>query len=230
MVEHINNKALKDLPQRCLSAVILAVIAFIALWQGDMVFTFFIALCAVIMLHEWRALTASIDPPFTLLGIPYILVPSFSLIGLRMLYFEGTHPLSFWPALFVISVVAATDTGAYIAGRTIGGPKLAPRISPGKTWAGLMGGIACGVVVSVLFTDRVFTPGTLPEAVAIGALLSVISQLGDLFESWLKRKAGVKDSGKLLPGHGGLLDRVDGLLFAAPIYFAVCLMAGGKIL
>lgn len=219
----------RDLRPRIATGVILATVTFIALWQGDIVFTVFVALCAVIMLYEWRGLTAPLNPFMTLLGIPYILLPCFSLIGLRMLQFTD-HPLSFWPTLYVIAVVAATDTGAYISGRCIGGPKLAPSISPKKTWSGLLGGMSSGVVVSYLLSSELVIPSNLPEAIAVGMIVAVVSQMGDLFESWIKRKAGVKDSGTLLPGHGGLLDRVDGLLFAAPVYFGICLMVGGRVL
>ena len=222
--------AFHDLRTRIITGVVLASITFIALWQGDIVFTVFIALCAVIMLHEWRGLTSSQPPLLTLVGIPYILLPCLSLIGLRMMYFDEAHSLSIWPTLYVIAVVAATDTGAYVSGRCVGGPRLAPSISPKKTWAGLLGGMFCGVMVSYLLSSELVVPSNLPEAIAVGMIVSVISQLGDLFESWMKRKAEMKDSGTLLPGHGGLLDRVDGLLFAAPVYFLICLMAGGRML
>ncbi len=219
-----------DLRTRIITGTLFAALTFVTLWQGDMVFTFFIALCAIIMLHEWRGLSNRINRWLVLLGIPYILLPCFSLIGLRMLYFPESYGVSMWPTLYVIAVVAGTDTGAYISGRLIGGPKLAPKISPGKTWAGLLGGMACAVLVSAALYDKVALPGDFGEALAIGLILAVVSQSGDLFESWLKRKAGLKDSGHLLPGHGGLLDRVDGLLFAAPVYFALNLLAGGMVL
>ncbi len=118
--------------------------------------------------------------------------------------------------LGVIAVVIATDTGAYFSGRAIGGPKIAPRISPSKTWAGLAGGmVAAGLVSASTFvwnTGELVMRPMLFIAFAIGAALAVLAQVGDFFESWLKRKAGVKDSSKLIPGHGGVFDRVDGLL------------------
>jgi len=230
MEKPTNRKAWKDLRPRILTGVALSVVTFIALWQGDMVFTFFIAFCAVAMLHEWRSISAKIHPLLGLLGIPYILVPCLSLIGLRMLYFPDSSPVSMWPTLYVITVVAATDTGAFIAGRSIGGPKLLPSVSPAKTWVGLLGGMACGVLMSLALYDRVSVPGSFSYAISMGMVLSVISQCGDLFESWIKRLAGIKDSGILLPGHGGILDRVDGLMFAAPVYFTMNLLAGGRIL
>jgi phosphatidate cytidylyltransferase len=124
--------------------------------------------------------------------------------------------------LLVLLAVIATDVGAYFSGRTFGGPKIAPSISPSKTWAGLLGGMGGAAMiflgllivrwnVSVSFDDY-------PQwwwamlALAAGILVAVVAQAGDFFESWLKRRAGVKDSGRLIPGHGGLFDRLDGLL------------------
>ena len=116
----------------------------------------------------------------------------------------------------MIAVVVATDTGAYFSGRTIGGPKIAPRISPSKTWAGLGGGMVAAGLVSLGFFysnvgDRAFSAMG-AGAFAVGAGLAVLAQAGDFLESWLKRKAGMKDSSNLIPGHGGVFDRADGML------------------
>jgi phosphatidate cytidylyltransferase len=119
-----------------------------------------------------------------------------------------------------------TDTGAYFAGRAIGGPKIAPRISPSKTWAGLAGGMAASVGWVFLWVWAMDAPLVWPRfelglnlsvqnvtgAVALGAGLAVVAQAGDFLESWLKRRAGVKDSSRLIPGHGGVFDRIDGLI------------------
>ena len=131
-------------------------------------------------------------------------------------------------ALWVFGMVWATDIGAYAAGRTIGGPKLAPRISPKKTWAGLIGGMisaaAFGAGVAVAYGAA--RPGF---AALLAAVLAVVSQAGDFFESGVKRYFDKKDSGHLIPGHGGLLDRVDGLIVAAPV-FALFHATLGKVL
>lgn len=145
------------------------------------------------------------------LGLIYTGLPALALIYIRELDFG--HLLAMW----TLSLVWATDIGAYFVGRAIGGPKLAPRISPNKTWAGLGGGvlgaIACGL--SFYAFDR------LPLWMALASgVLALVAQAGDLFESWLKRRAGVKDSGTLLPGHGGVLDRLDGLVPVAPLVAA----------
>ncbi|BBD97455.1 phosphatidate cytidylyltransferase [Sphingobium amiense] len=145
------------------------------------------------------------------LGIPYVCLPIVALMFLR-----GQPPyahgllLAFW----ALGLVWATDIGAYFAGRSIGGPKLAPRVSPSKTWAGLAGGVLAALVVGFLLHRLAGLPIQLAAA---SGLLAVAAQLGDLLESGMKRRAGVKDSGSLLPGHGGVMDRLDGVVAAAPL-------------
>lgn len=130
--------------------------------------------------------------------------------------------LCLFPALetvFVLAVVMAADTGAYFAGHLVGGPKVWPAVSPGKTRAGTAGGILAAALVAAAFAA--FAPTDVYALAGCGAVLAVVSQLGDFFESALKRAAGVKDSGALLPGHGGILDRIDGLLPAILAYAAM---------
>lgn len=135
---------------------------------------------------------------------------------------------SLWPVLFVVAVVVASDSTAYLTGRLIGGPKLAPRISPGKTWSGSLGGLVgavlCGCLVAALSGQ-----GGVVTAAFWGAALGVVAQAGDLAESAMKRALGVKDSGTLLPGHGGLLDRFDGLVVAAPAAALVSLCVAPSV-
>lgn len=121
---------------------------------------------------------------------------------------------------FVLAIVWATDIGAYFVGRALGGPKLAPSISPGKTWSGALGGLAAGVGAGALVTG-IGGFGVSVMTLLTGAFISIASQGGDLAESALKRRAGVKDSSHLIPGHGGVLDRIDGLVFGAIAGFAV---------
>lgn len=134
-------------------------------------------------------------------GYVYIAVPSFALLVLNWLSWEAV----FWAMV----VTWSTDIFAYFAGRSIGGPKLAPKISPNKTWAGLLGGMAgagvLGTIIAIIF-------GLEAPFWYLGAPMGLLAQLGDLYESGMKRRAGVKDSGSILPGHGGVLDRLDGLL------------------
>ncbi|HEV7320918.1 MAG TPA: phosphatidate cytidylyltransferase [Ensifer sp.] len=141
-------------------------------------------------------------------GIAYAGLTGISLAALR-----GADDLGLMATLFVFAVVWATDIFAYFTGRAIGGPKLAPRISPGKTWSGAIGGTICGIVAGVAVFMAYFSLQDLRIPI-IALVLSVASQVGDLFESFIKRRFGVKDSSRLIPGHGGVMDRVDGLIFA----------------
>ncbi len=133
--------------------------------------------------------------------------------------------------LFVVLLVWASDSGAYAAGRLIGGPKLAPAISPGKTWAGALGGLAAACLFGLAFAGLARTAlpdasASLPRAALIAGALGIVAQGGDLLESAIKRHVGVKDSGWLIPGHGGLLDRLDALLAAAPVAALLSLWTG----
>lgn len=157
--------------------------------------------------------------PRLALGVVYCGLPVLALVFLRrqddgLLY-------AFW----AMALVWACDIGAFFAGRSIGGPKLAPRLSPNKTWAGLGGGVLAAGALGLLLWAQAGLPGLLA---AMSPLLAVLAQGGDLYESWLKRVAGVKDSGNVLPGHGGVLDRIDGLVPVAPV--AALLVAIPQIL
>ncbi|RUM99384.1 phosphatidate cytidylyltransferase [Pseudaminobacter arsenicus] len=128
--------------------------------------------------------------------------------------------------LFLFAVVWATDILAYFVGKAVGGPKLAPSISPGKTWSGAIGGTVGGMVAGLAVAAASGSTG-LPLMVGVALFLSIVSQIGDLFESWVKRRHGVKDSGNLIPGHGGVMDRVDGLVAAALALYVICMTLGG---
>ena len=147
-------------------------------------------------------------------GTLYLLLPLASLLWLRR-----EHPEGALLVLWLFLVIVATDSGAYFVGRTLGGPRLAPHISPGKTWSGLAGGV---LLAGTTGGAAVWLHG---EGAARALLAAVVAQGGDLVESWLKRRSGVKDSGTLLPGHGGVLDRFDGVLFAAPCFAAMVALA-----
>ena len=129
--------------------------------------------------------------------------------------------------LWIVLCVWATDTGAYFLGSLAGGAKLAPTISPSKTWSGLVGGVCFSAVISSA-CGLVFNAGDTPVLAMAGVAIALIAQAGDLFESAAKRRAGVKDSGRLIPGHGGLLDRVDGLIAALVAVAALRLIIGGE--
>jgi phosphatidate cytidylyltransferase len=154
------------------------------------------------------------------LGIPYMAGSGLALLYLRAIPDHGREIV-----YYLLLTVWGTDIGAFIAGRLIGGPKLAPDISPSKTWAGLFGGM---VLASIFGYGVSLCFGATNGGVAfiLAMVLAVVSQLGDLFESYFKRRSGVKESGSLIPGHGGVLDRIDGLVFAA-VFFVLFQVAIG---
>jgi len=160
------------------------------------------------------------NPWFAALGLPYVGLTMVALPWLRDSFPNGWHLV-----LFVFLVVWASDIGAFAVGRTIGGPKLAPAASPNKTWSGLVGGLAAAGLVA--FAWAVALAIKMPAYAIIVAIgLSLVGQGGDLFESSVKRRFRLKDSGGLIPGHGGLLDRIDGLLWATPVFALFCAFDG----
>lgn len=211
-----------DLGTRTISAIVMILVAGGALWAGGWVFTAFVALIAIGLLWEYWGLVRKIAHGtfarllWLVIGGFYILFASMTLHDIRMNQYEGSYGLLV--ALPPLIIVVATDVGAYFAGRSIGGPKIAPAISPSKTWSGLIGGMLAAASAMIIFTsdwagmlaDRA-NPDLFSVAI-LGAIGAVVAQTGDFAESWMKRRAGVKDSSNLIPGHGGLLDRLDGLL------------------
>jgi phosphatidate cytidylyltransferase len=153
-------------------------------------------------------------------GVPYV---GLAIVALAWLRGDGAAGRD--NVLFLLLVVWASDIGAYIAGRLVGGPKLAPRISPSKTWAGAAGGLLAAMAVGAAVAQALHG-GIVPHILPVAAGIGVAAQLGDLLESAVKRHYGVKDSGRLIPGHGGLLDRLDGVLTAAPTAALLAVAAG----
>jgi phosphatidate cytidylyltransferase len=205
---------------RVVSAVVLAPLILAALWFGFPWLDFVAALAAPIMVAECVRLTPR-RPIRRVVAVVYVLVALVALLWLRHQPLSGRETV-----LWIVVCVWATDIGAYFLGKIAGGVKLAPRISPGKTWSGLIGGICWSAVASAAM-GLVFQMGETVPLALIGAGLAIVAQVGDLFESAAKRDAGVKDSGTLIPGHGGLLDRVDGLIAVLVVVALTRLVLGG---
>jgi phosphatidate cytidylyltransferase len=214
---------------RIASAVVMLFVAGTSIWMGGVWLDMFIALVAFAVFAEYVMLAAKIAPDPARLGVASI-TGAFYVGWAAMALIVMPVPL----LVVVLGAVICTDTGAYFTGRTLGGPKIAPKISPSKTWSGLAGGMAasgiwCGTAAltgGYLISGDSATGASLVEALKvtnvgvaalIGAGLAVAAQAGDFYESWLKRRAGVKDSSPMIPGHGGVFDRVDGLLPVAII-------------
>lgn len=205
----------KDLLLRTLSSLILGPVVIAAIWLGGWAFAVMLVLAAALCVYEWVGLCRR-GPNYALavLGIPYILLAFVCLWWLRE---SGGDQVGRGLAFYIIFAVWAVDIGAYFAGRSIGGPKLAPKFSPSKTWAGLVGGMVAAAIIGHGWAW--FSGATMPEiTLLLGLFIGMIAQAGDILESAFKRKFGVKDSGNLIPGHGGILDRVDGLLAATPCF------------
>lgn len=213
-----------DLLVRVLSAIVMLAIAAAAFRAGGRVLDVFVGLVAFGVFVEYVRLVSRIaDNPARLGSMVIAGAVYIGWAGLALVVMPEPMMLA------VLGLVICTDTGAYFTGRAIGGPKIAPAISPSKTWAGLLGGMAAaglwtgGVVLFAGYLLSSLGPTGPSLAAALeatnvgmaaiaGAVLAVFAQMGDFYESWLKRRAGVKDSSRLIPGHGGLFDRVDGLL------------------
>ena len=220
-----------DLGVRVASAVVMVAVAGVALWLGGWLFAAFVGLIAAGVLWEWGKLAFGITTSsggrvvWLVGGLAYVAIAGLTLIVLRL----GGPAI----ALQFLAMVVAVDIGAYFAGRTIGGPKIAPRISPSKTWAGLGGGIVAAALAHAAIIpwtypgiDNMSSGAIAAVSLVLGLVVAVIAQAGDFFESWMKRRAGVKDSGALIPGHGGLFDRVDGLM---AVLFVFGLIMGGLL-
>ncbi len=207
-----------DLGVRTASAVVMVAVAGTALWLGGLVWAAFASIIAGGVLYEWSRLVLAFVKTFAARtiwlagGVTYIGIALAALLILR------SEPLGIALVLTLLAVVIAIDVGAYFVGRTLRGPKIAPAISPSKTWSGLVGGML-GAVAVLIIVEGFDVVGFDERLLLAGPLAAVVAQTGDFFESWMKRRAGVKDSGNLIPGHGGLFDRVDGLL-------AVCFVGG----
>jgi len=213
---------MKELATRTAVGIILIVIALASAFLGGTAFAIMVALVATVMYVEWSRMLSNWGTAWKVYGFFYCLLPAVSLLWIReQAEFAG---LGRGPDLliWVFLVVWSTDIGAYFAGRAIGGPKLAPSVSPNKTIAGLVGGVISAIILAGAWAAYVGLPSRL---IWLTAPLAVAAQLGDLFESGLKRRAGVKDSGNWLPGHGGLLDRLDGLVPVAMLTAGLMLVS-----
>ncbi|MEL7190233.1 MAG: phosphatidate cytidylyltransferase [Pseudomonadota bacterium] len=221
-----------DLGVRLLSALVMVAVAGTALWLGGWFWIGFVVLLAGLILWEWNNLVRGFQtsPLGEILwlfgGAAYVFGAANAMVQVRLDYSALQVAL-----LFIVPIIAV-DVGAYFAGRLIGGPKIAPSISPSKTWAGFLGGaiaasaVAAGVIANL---DKVMQTSTFGDpdwtgAVIAGILIAVIAQGGDFFESWMKRKAEVKDSSRLIPGHGGVFDRLDGFIAVFFVLFIIAVV------
>lgn len=208
---------MNELAIRSGTGLAMMIVALAAAYVGGYSFAVLSAAAATAVFYEWTRIARGWGFGWQVGGFIYALAAALALLWIRDRSYDGLALV-----LWVFIVTWGTDIGAYFTGRAIGGPKLAPAISPGKTWSGLYGGVAAAAVIGGAWA---FYAGLHLVILLLAPLFSVASQGGDLFESWMKRRAGIKDSGTWLPGHGGVFDRLDGMLPVA-ILTALAVVAG----
>ena len=224
-------KPRSDLGIRTISGVVMMGIAIAAIWFGGYAFMALVLLVGLGVYWEFSRLVVGFTESrasrvaWLLGGLIYVGLACFTLLLFSAPFFGKIV------TVILIAGVVGTDVGAYFFGKAIGGPKIAPKISPSKTWSGLAGGmLGAGLLMIAaqkafnLDYTFVYSPSF---TLAAGAALAAVAQAGDFFESWMKRRAGVKDSGRLIPGHGGLFDRADGLIAVA---FILGIISVGQML
>jgi phosphatidate cytidylyltransferase len=209
-----------ELKARIFSGLVLAAAALISAWLGDIWLGLFWLAAAAAIFFEWWKLTGK-SMAWKFPGFVYAATALAAPVILRM-----DDEMGFAALLWLFAIVWVSDVMAYVCGRLIGGPKLWPAVSPKKTWAGFIGGTAFSVAAATGVAAAFGAPSLIPVAI-VGLITAIISQGGDLFESSLKRRFGVKDSGNLIPGHGGVMDRLDGFVLAGGFALILGLSRGG---
>ncbi len=202
---------MSELLLRSFAAIAMMLVALAAAMVGGYYFAVLVAAAATAMFYEWTRIVRGWGAAWYIGGFIYALIPALALLWVRD---RADHGLAL--VLWVFIVTWATDIGAYFVGRSMGRRKLAPSISPNKTVEGLWGGVAAAALFGAAW---VWATGLDPALLLLAPVFALAAQAGDLFESAMKRRAGVKDSGRWLPGHGGLLDRLDGLIPVAVLTF-----------
>ncbi|MFK7839655.1 MAG: phosphatidate cytidylyltransferase [Bdellovibrionales bacterium] len=211
---------LESLQRRSLSAAILIIAVITILAMGGIPFIALLAVLAAISLFEWAQLSLKCPKPsniiYLIAGAPYVM-------GSITCCFVLFEVMGFFWAMVFLLMVWASDSGAYFFGKVFGGPKMIEAVSPNKTWAGFVGAIVCPGIIGLfaIFIYRGINDFTLMAFFTMGMtgiIIGIAGQIGDLIISAFKRRAGVKDTGTIIPGHGGLLDRIDSMLLAAPVY------------
>ena len=207
-----------EIIKRILSSIILIPMALFFIIKGSLLFNFFISICFLITIYEWQIMTRKKN--YNLIGLIFLIISFYSVYKLRNSFIGDYIYL-----LFVTIVCVSTDIGGYAFGKIFKGPRLT-KISPKKTYSGMIGGFILSTITATIFFNNVFLFNNLTKDLTLGLfilvlLISAISQLGDIIVSYFKRLSKIKDTGKIIPGHGGLLDRIDGMIFAFPFSYLV---------
>ena len=208
----------KELKKRILSSIVLMPIVFFFVIKGSFLFNFLILICFLITSYEWHNMTKKKN--YYLPGIFFLLISFYTVYQIRTISPETDYGYF----MFILLICISTDLGGYIFGKIFKGPKLT-KISPKKTFSGLIGGYLLSIVILSMYFKSSFNPFQKDELTfgifIVILLISTTSQLGDISISYFKRLSKIKDTGKIIPGHGGLLDRIDGMIFAFPISYLI---------
>ena len=199
--------------KRIISSLIMVPIALFAIFSSQKLFIFLVIVVAVLMSFEWSEMSRKMPDKkkWRWIGFFYISIPLYCVISIRIL----DNEILFW----MFAIIWATDIFAFFAGKSLGGAKIAPAISPNKTWSGLIGGVLASLAIGAV--SAIIFPGSVIFFLIISVLISIVEQISDLVESKFKRIFGVKDSGDIIPGHGGVLDRLDGMILVAPLVWVI---------
>ena len=204
----------QELTKRILSSIVLIPITLFFIIKGSYLFIFFILICLSAIIYEWHMMSKK--KPYRIFGFIFLLLSFYSICKLRI-------DNDYWFLLFIITICITTDIGGYVFGKLFKGPKLT-KFSPNKTYAGMVGGYLLSILSSYIFVNFYFSEEISIKWFFFVILISTISQLGDIIISFFKRLSKIKDTGKIIPGHGGLLDRIDGMIFAFPFSYLIILM------
>ncbi|WP_435148240.1 phosphatidate cytidylyltransferase [Candidatus Pelagibacter bacterium nBUS_32] len=207
-----------EIINRILSSIILIPVALYFILKGSIFFNFFISVCFLITVYEWHNMTNK--KPYNIFGLIFLILSFYSIYNLRHA-FEGDYLY----LLFITIICVSTDIGGYIFGKIFKGPKLI-KISPKKTYSGTIGGYFLSIIAINYYLSSSYVDSSIDfskEIFIFVILVSTVSQLGDIIISYFKRKSKIKDTGKIIPGHGGLLDRIDGMVFAFPFSYIIIL-------
>ena len=196
-----------ELQKRILSSIILFPLAYYFILSGSFYLIFFTIICFLVSIYEWNKMVKKKE--FKFLGSLFLIISFYTFYEISIGYL--------W--IFVLLVCVSTDIGGYIFGKLFKGPKLT-KISPNKTYSGMIGGYLLSLLILKLFLNM-YDNNVNVEWFIVTILISTVSQIGDIIISYFKRLSKVKDTGKIIPGHGGLLDRIDGMIFAFPIFYLI---------
>ena len=204
----------QELIKRILSSIILIPVTLFFIIKGSFLFIFFLLICLSVTSYEWYIMNK--NKTYRIFGLIFLFLSFFTIYRLRI---DNDYLL----ILLITIICVSTDIGGYVFGKTFKGPKLT-KFSPNKTYAGMIGGYVLSIISANFFNDIYFIKEIQINFIIFVILISTASQLGDIIVSYFKRLSKIKDTGKIIPGHGGLLDRVDGMIFAFPFSYLVLLI------